>query len=144
MLEKRVGGTSKVLAQDAVAYTTGQTYTLQIVAQGSSLKVLIDGKTIFSVTDTSFSEGTIALYSHYNTGSSFDDVLVEDLATGRVLLSDNFNDRDLVGWTIIDEGNRTVRPVVSRYWIPHSNHQHRFAGTWLPRHLCFVFELDKK
>ena len=37
-------------------------------------------------------------------GSSFDDVLVEELHTGKILLSDNFNDRDHVGWTIIDEG----------------------------------------
>jgi hypothetical protein len=104
-LEKQVGGVFKVLAQDSVTYKTGQTYALQIVAQGSSLKVLIDGKTIFSVTDTSFSEGTIALYSHYNIGSSFDDVFVEELYTGKVLLSDNFSDGNHVGWTIIDEGN---------------------------------------
>jgi hypothetical protein len=104
-LEKQVGGVFKVLAQDSVTYKTGQTYALQIVAQGSSLKVLIDGQTIFSVTDTSLSEGTIALYSHYNMGSSFDDVFVEELYTGKVLLSDNFSDRNYVGWTIIDEGN---------------------------------------
>jgi hypothetical protein len=104
-LEKQVGGVFKVLAQDSVTYKPGQTYALRIVAQGPSLKVQIDGKTIFSVTDTSFSEGTIALYSHYNQGSSFDDVLVEDLITGKVLLSENFNDSDHVGWTIIDEGN---------------------------------------
>jgi Domain of Unknown Function (DUF1080) len=104
-LEKRVGGSLKVLAQDSVAYTKGQTYALQIVAQGSSLKVLIDGKTIFSVKDTSFSEGTIALYSYHNAGSSFDDVVVEDLVTGKIVLSENFNDRDHVGWTIVDEGD---------------------------------------
>jgi Domain of Unknown Function (DUF1080) len=104
-LEKRVGGVFKVLAQDSVAYKPGQTYALQIFAQGSSLKVLSDGKTIFSVTDSSLSEGTIALYSDYNQGSSFDDVLVEDLTTGKVLLSESFNDHDHAGWTIIDEGN---------------------------------------
>jgi hypothetical protein len=104
-LEKQVSGVRKVLAQDSVTYKSGQTYGLKIIVQGSALKVLIDGKTIFSVTDSSFSEGTIALYSHYNQGSSFDDVLVEDLTTGKVLLSDNFNDHDHVGWTIVDEGN---------------------------------------
>jgi hypothetical protein len=104
-LEKRVGGVFKTLAEDTAAYTVGKTYALQIVAQGSSLKVLIDAKTIFSVTDTSFSEGTIALYSFINAGSSFDDVVVEELPTGKVLLSDNFNDLNHVGWTIVDEGD---------------------------------------
>jgi hypothetical protein len=104
-LEKRVGGDFTILAHDGVTFTTGQTYVLQIVAQGSSLRVLIDGKTIFSVIDTSLAKGTIALYSFNNTGSFFDDVLVEDLLTGNVLLSDNFNDHDHLGWTIVDEGN---------------------------------------
>jgi hypothetical protein len=104
-LEKRVAGVFKVLAQDTVAYAAGQTYALQIIAQGSSLKVLIDGKTIFSVTDPSLTEGTIALYSFYNVGASFDDVTVEELPSGKVLLSDNFNDHDHLGWTIVDEGN---------------------------------------
>jgi Domain of Unknown Function (DUF1080) len=104
-LEKRVGGIFKVLAHDWVPYRQGQTYSLQIVAQGSALKILIDGKTIFSVTDTSLAEGTIGLYSYYNTGSSFDDIVVEDLNTSKVVLSENFNDHDHAGWTIIDEGN---------------------------------------
>jgi Domain of Unknown Function (DUF1080) len=104
-LEKRVGGVVEVLAQDTAAYTKGKTYTLQIIAQGSSLKVLIDGKAILSVVDTSFSDGTIALYSFINAGSYFDDIMVEDLTTGKILLSDNFNDGDHVGWTIVDEGD---------------------------------------
>lgn len=104
-LEKRVGGTFKTLAEDGAVYTVGKTYALQIIAQGSSLKVLIDGKTIFAVSDSSLSEGTIALYSFINAGSFFDDVVVEDLATGKVLLSENFNDLDHVGWHIVDEGD---------------------------------------
>jgi Domain of Unknown Function (DUF1080)/Fibronectin type III domain len=107
-LEKRVGGVFKTLAEDAAAYTVGQTYALRIIAQGSSLKVLIDGKTIFSVVDSSFSDGTIALYSFVNAGSWFDDVIVEELPSGKVLLSDNFNDRDHVGWTIVDEAEDSV------------------------------------
>jgi Domain of Unknown Function (DUF1080) len=106
-LEKRVGGVFKTLAEDMVAYKVGQTYALQVVAQGSSLKILIDGKTIFSVVDSSFSDGTIALYSFLNAGSWFDDVVVEELPTGKVLLSDNFNDRDHVGWTIVDEAENS-------------------------------------
>ena len=104
-LEKRVGGVFHVLAQDTAVYTTGQTYAVQIIARGSSLIAAIDGKTIFSVTDNSFSRGSIALYSYYNAGTYFDDVRVQDVITGNNLLADDFNDGDHVGWTMIDEGN---------------------------------------
>ncbi len=103
-LVKLENGVLTVLAEDAVPYVIGQTYQLQIVAQGTTLEVWIDGTLIFSVTDASFDGGTIALYSWYNQGSTFDDVLVEDLATGTVLLWDDFNDGNFTGWTIVDEG----------------------------------------
>lgn len=103
-LEKRVGGNFQLLAQDSVPYTVGQNYALQIIARGSSLQVLIDGKSIFAVTDATFSEGTIALYSHYNVGSSFDNVLVDDLTAGNILLSANFNNGTHPGWTFVDDG----------------------------------------
>ncbi len=104
-LEKRVGGVFQVLAKDSVPYTVGQTYTLQIVTQGSSLKVLIDGRSVFSVTDSAIPEGTIALYSYSNQGSAFDDIVVDDLNGGNTLLSANFNDGIHRSWTIIDEGD---------------------------------------
>jgi hypothetical protein len=105
-LEKRIGGVFQVLAQDSVPYTAGQTYALQIVAQASSLKVLVDGRPVFSVNDSALPEGTIALYSYANQGSVFDDIVVDDLNTGNILLSANFNDAMHRGWTMIDEGNR--------------------------------------
>jgi hypothetical protein len=104
-LEKRIGGKFQVLAQDTAAYSTGQTYSLQITAKGSSLAVVIDGKTIFSVNDNSLDRGTIGLYSFYNAGSQFDNIHVQDLNTGATVAADDFNDGDHVGWTIIDEGN---------------------------------------
>lgn len=104
-LEKRVNGTFKVLAQDSAAYTAGQIYTVQISASGSSLKVVIDGRSIFTVTDTGLSKGTIGLYSYYNAGSYFDDVRVQDIATGKTLLAADFNDGNTKGWTMIDEGD---------------------------------------
>jgi len=42
--------------------------------------VSIDGSPVFSVNDSSLSSGTIALYSWGNTGSYFDDIVVEDLS----------------------------------------------------------------
>jgi hypothetical protein len=104
-LEKRVGGVSHVLAEDSAVYTTGQNYSLQIRASGTSLQVAIDGNPVFSASDSAFSRGTVALYSHYNAGSYFDDVRVQDLVTGNILLADDFNDGDHVGWIMNDDGN---------------------------------------
>jgi hypothetical protein len=104
-LEKVRDGIVTVLAHDSQQYTTGRTYGLKISAKGNSLQVHIDGQLIFSVTDSSFAGGAIGLYSCYNSGSIFDNVLVEDLNTKAVLLWDDFSDANLRGWTIMDEGN---------------------------------------
>jgi hypothetical protein len=103
-LEKIQNKVVTVLAEDSVPYVTGRTYQLEVVAQGPRLTVLIDRVQVLSATDSSFNRGRIALFSGYNPGSSFDDVVVQDLATDAVLLSENFNDRIFAGWTILDEG----------------------------------------
>ncbi|HWP58318.1 MAG TPA: family 16 glycoside hydrolase [Candidatus Acidoferrales bacterium] len=107
-LVKRVNGALTKLARDSVPYAVGQTYLLEIVARGSAIEVRIDGGVIFEVTDTAFDGGTVALYSCANEGASFDDVLVEDLASGATLLWDDFSAGDLAGWTILDEGDRSA------------------------------------
>ena len=76
-LVKKQGGVFTLLAEDSVPYFIGQTYQLLIVAQGRILEVFIDGTSIFSVTDDSISSGSIAFYTWGNTGSWFDDILVE-------------------------------------------------------------------
>lgn len=101
-LEKRVNGAFTTLAADTVAYTVGQNYYVTILAQGTKLQVSIDGQLVFSVTDSAMSGGTVALYSHLNSGAIFDNFMVEEL-TGRILLWDDFNDGNFNGWTIIDE-----------------------------------------
>jgi hypothetical protein len=107
-LVKIKDGMLDVLAWDTPSYVTGQSYQLQIVAQGDAIKVLIDGDIVFSVVDSSFTEGTVALFSIYNKGSVFDDVLVEDIASGNVLVWDDFNDGNFTGWTIVDDGTNTA------------------------------------
>lgn len=107
-LEKRVDGVFHLLAEDAAVYNTGQTYSVQITAKGSSLSVAIDGQPVLSATDDSLASGTIALYSYYNAGSYFEDVQVQDLLSGSTLLAEDFNDVDHAGWTMIDEGNHNA------------------------------------
>jgi hypothetical protein len=76
-LVKKQGGVFTLLASDAVAYVINQTYQLQIIAQGNLLQVSVDGTSVFSVTDTGLSSGSIALYNWGNKGSYFDNVVVE-------------------------------------------------------------------
>jgi hypothetical protein len=112
-LVKREKGVFTLLAEDSVPYVPGQTYKVEIVAQGTTLEVWIDGIRIFDVQDASVSGGTIALYSWYNQGSYFDNVLVKDLATDNFLLSDDFNDGQFDGWTIVDEGTSAASSIWS-------------------------------
>ena len=105
-LEKRVNGTFKTLIEDAVPYTPGQTYQVEIIAQGTSLEVKVDGSQIFFTLDSSITKGSVALYSASNAGSVYDDILVEDLVNKTTLLWDDFNDSNANGWTIVDEGTK--------------------------------------
>jgi hypothetical protein len=102
-LIKRENGIFKVLAEDTVPYVSGHNYLIELIAQGTTLKVNIDGKPVFSVSDQSLRNGTVALYSSHNQGSIFDDVSVVDTATGAVLLWDDFNRGVLTGWTVVDD-----------------------------------------
>jgi hypothetical protein len=75
-LVKCENGQFSILAEDFVPYVTGKSYQVKISAQGSLLNVSIDGSPVFSVNDSTFSYGTIALYSWGNSGSYFDDIMV--------------------------------------------------------------------
>jgi len=103
LLQKRVNGTFTTLAQDRVPYVEGRNYQITIVAEGSKLNVLVDGQLVFSVSDSSLDTGTVALYSRFHQGASFDNIMVEDLKTAGILLWDDFEDGDFYGWTILDE-----------------------------------------
>jgi hypothetical protein len=109
-LWKRENGVFKLLAADAVGYTPKQTYNLEVIAQGSTLKININGKAVFSVTDETFPIGAIALYSAYNAGTFFDEVLVEDLTTKTTLLWDDFSDGNFAGWKVFDESGTNSGP----------------------------------
>ena len=106
-LVKRENGLFTLLAEDREPYVPGQTYQVEIVAQGANLEIWIDGARILSVTDASLASGTIGLYTRDNQKSYFDDVLVEELGTGTLLLADDFDAGVLngwtIGWTILDE-----------------------------------------
>jgi hypothetical protein len=78
-LVKCDSGNFKLLKEGTDFYVTDRWYDLDIVVQGTILKVYIDDVIIFSHEDGSLSSGSIALYSWGNEGSCFDDILVESL-----------------------------------------------------------------
>jgi hypothetical protein len=80
-LVKCVNGQFTLLAEDSVTYVTNQTYDLEVIANDDSLKVSIDSSEIFSVTDSSFSSGSIALYCWGNVGAYFDDISVTPISS---------------------------------------------------------------
>lgn len=98
---------------------------MEIIAQGNSLKVSVDGTPVFSVTDQSYKTGAVALWSSANQGSVFDDVLVEELPTKAVLLWDDFNNGNFTGWTIFDQPGVDNKPsawsVVNGELVQNSN-----------------------
>jgi hypothetical protein len=134
-LIKREKGVFKIIAQDSVPYIPRKTYAVEVIAQGSALKVNIDGKPVFSVTDQTFKSGSVALYSSHNKGSVFDDVLVEELPTKAVLVWDNFNDGNFKGWLVFDEAATPWGPsawsVVNGELLQSSNIGSASFGTFV-------------
>ena len=79
-LVKNVGGVFTLLAENSTPYVTGTQYQLEVVVDGSSIQVLIDGVLVLAATDGDLTSGSIALYTWGNQNSTFDDVLVEPVA----------------------------------------------------------------
>jgi lysophospholipase L1-like esterase len=73
-LEKRVNGTFSTLAVDSAGYYEGETLNVTIEVNGSLVQVYVDDDPLFSVSDSSLSEGTIALYCQDK--AKFDNILV--------------------------------------------------------------------
>lgn len=104
-LIKVKNGEFSVLAEDSTSYTVGQTYLLNIVANGSSLDINIDSAPIFSVVDTDFSVGGIALYSAGNAGSHFDDITMSDINSTHTVTETFTDPLTIDKFTIIDQGD---------------------------------------
>jgi len=114
-LTKHNNGVTTVLAKDNTPYIAGQSYRITIKVSGNHIEILVDGQTILTTTDSSFSRGTIAMYTWGNQNGSFDNISVstnqqantttQNPSSYNKLLSDNFNDGDFAGWSVNDEGD---------------------------------------
>jgi len=80
-LAKKRNGTWTTIWQDTTAFQLNRTYVLEIIANGSTLTVKLDGVQLWTGTDTqALTSGTVAMYSWMNTGAQFDNVLVRNLS----------------------------------------------------------------
>jgi hypothetical protein len=80
-LTKVRNGTWTTLWSDATAYQLNRTYVLEVIANGPSITVKLDGVQLWSGTDSNaLTTGTVAMYSWRNTGAQFDNVLVRNLS----------------------------------------------------------------
>lgn len=78
-LVKCVNGNFTLLASDKAPMVKGRSYGIQVLADGQLLEVIVDQTRVFSVKDTSLSQGTFAFYCHSNKNALFDTLRVETL-----------------------------------------------------------------
>jgi len=100
------GSVSLLDTNHSSTYTQGTPFTLSVSVDNGDITVSQDGVTKLTHTDTTYTSGSVGLYSHYCAASYFDNLQV---VAGDVSLpySDDFNDGDADGWSFAN-GTWTV------------------------------------
>jgi outer membrane protein assembly factor BamB len=76
-LAVRDGDEYRILARDAVTYSSGQWFDVRIEMDGHRYRVSIDGELAFEVEDETYREGGVALHSWGATGVEFRRIALE-------------------------------------------------------------------
>ena len=117
-LQKLRNGTWTSLWSDTTAYQVNRSYVLEIIANGSTITVKLDGVQLWSGTDSSnpLTSGNIAMYAWRNTGAEFDDVLVRDLAVPFSTINEPKRgiDRVRTGMPMLASRERGPKPIPPR------------------------------
>lgn len=74
---KANGGSWTLLANPSVNLSYDQTYSLKVSAEGSTIKVYLDGTLVSTVQDSSFASGSVGVRSHC-AAATFDDISVSE------------------------------------------------------------------
>ncbi|MEE2886126.1 MAG: alkaline phosphatase D family protein [Planctomycetota bacterium] len=105
-LEKKVNGVFTTLAEELTPYLPYSFYEVACVADGKTLKVILDGHQILSATDSTYANGQVGFYLWNVLLSEFEELNVEQGDTTapaqNLVTQDNFNDNILSGWTSED------------------------------------------
>ncbi len=75
-LLKVVDGSTTVITSETGGYTSGETYRVEVVLQGTGIKVYVDGVQVIDETDSALDKGKIGLITKWCTDTSFDNVEV--------------------------------------------------------------------
>jgi hypothetical protein len=109
-LVRKNDGNVQLLFEDTLPFETGHTYTLVVDAFGNRLDVWLDGNKVLGIVDTSpkaLAQGRIGLYAWGNDDACFESVEVKEIPyKADLLLSEDFDDPNLAGWEIRDEGKK--------------------------------------
>ncbi|WP_373231446.1 metallophosphoesterase [Cohnella sp.] len=101
-LFKMKNGVETTLATSTGAYTVGSDMTLKATVRNGKITVTLNGASLFgTVTDNDLTGGTVAMYCWGNQNCYYEDVRVQP---ADALMSDDFNDGNITGWTVVDEG----------------------------------------
>lgn len=78
-IDRRIGGSSKILASKSYTFELNREYTLKLAFSGSRISLYVNGVLELETTDETHASGKIGLAT-YMTSASFDDVVVRALA----------------------------------------------------------------
>ncbi len=84
-LVKVVAGTVTTLWEDAVAYTSGTAYQVDVIACAGRLTGYVDGMLLFDVSDRDLAAGRAGLYTWANPSAFFDALSVDSVEVPPVL-----------------------------------------------------------
>lgn len=119
-------GTVEINANNNGAWTTvatanytfnnNQWYNLKLELNGSSLKGYVNGALVLQGTDTTFSQGAVAL-KNYNSTAEFDNVIALPMEnTSKLLMAEDFEEGTIGGWnnasgtwTLGDDGSKVYK-----------------------------------
>ena len=77
ILFKYIDGVRSSIASAPTPVSTGQWHLLGVVATGNSLLGYVDGKLVISVTDSTYNQGKVGLWTKADSVTFFDDLVVE-------------------------------------------------------------------
>jgi hypothetical protein len=101
-LFKMKNGVETTLATSAGAYAVGTDMTLKAKVRDGKIAVTLNGADLFgTVSDSDLTGGTVAMYCWGSQSCFYEDVQVQPAGS---LLTDDFNDGNITGWTVVDEG----------------------------------------
>ncbi len=103
-LEKNVEGNLSVMLEDNAVLSALTDHRVDLSIVGENIKVSVNDSDVFTITDSSFDKGTIALYNRDSADSKYDNLVLTNLKINRKI-DEHFSVASVLDqFTIVDEG----------------------------------------